>query len=75
MAPWSHNTSSSVPLNQQYNGRVEPNMVYPNIWFDFPNSATITEHFTASFETEPQSKLQLVMGGLCTTAVGENRRF
>ncbi|TVY76684.1 hypothetical protein Focb16_v007936 [Fusarium oxysporum f. sp. cubense] len=71
MAPWSHNTSSSVPLSQQYNGRVEPNMMYPNIWFDFPNSATITEHFTASFETEPQSKLQLVMGGLCTTAVGE----
>ncbi|QKD48767.2 uncharacterized protein FOBCDRAFT_256554 [Fusarium oxysporum Fo47] len=71
MAPWSHNTSSSVPLSQQYNGRLEPNMVYPNIWFDFPNSATITEHFTASFETEPQSKLQLVMGGLCTTAVGE----
>ncbi|EMT74579.1 hypothetical protein FOC4_g10000702 [Fusarium odoratissimum] len=27
MAPWSHNTSSSVPLSQQYNGRVEPNMV------------------------------------------------
>ncbi|SCO80939.1 uncharacterized protein FRV6_05152 [Fusarium oxysporum] len=71
MALWSHNTSSSVPLSQQYNGRVEPNMGCRSIWFDFSNSSTITEHFTASFETEPQSKLQLVIGGLCTTAVGE----
>ncbi|EGU87677.1 hypothetical protein FOXB_01833 [Fusarium oxysporum f. sp. conglutinans Fo5176] len=71
LALWSHNTSSSVPLSQQYNGRVEPNMGCRGIWFDFSNSSTITEHFTASFETEPQSKLQLVIGGLCTTAVGE----
>ncbi|KAF5553396.1 hypothetical protein FNAPI_6760 [Fusarium napiforme] len=70
MALWSHNTSSSIPLSQQYNGQLEPNMGYLNIWFDFPNTSTLAEHFAASFETEPQSKLQLVMGGLCSNASG-----
>jgi hypothetical protein len=67
-ALWYHNTSLSVPLRQQYMGVSAPNMGYPNIWFDFPNSSTLTEHFTAMFDTEPQSKLQLVMGGICTDA-------
>ncbi|KLO93616.1 uncharacterized protein FFB20_10436 [Fusarium fujikuroi] len=65
---WYHNTSSSVPLRYQYMGQAAPNMGYPNIWFDFPNTSTLAEHFSATFDMEPQSKLQLVMGGGCTDA-------
>ncbi|KAF5590929.1 uncharacterized protein FSUBG_10658 [Fusarium subglutinans] len=71
-ALWYHNTRSSVPLRNQYMGEAAPNMGYPNIWFDFPNTSTLTEHFTATFDMEPQSKLQLVMGGICTDAAYKN---
>ncbi|RBA13636.1 hypothetical protein FPRO05_02429 [Fusarium proliferatum] len=67
-ALWYHNTSASVPLRYQYNDEAAPNMGYPNIWFDFPNTSTLAEHFLATFDMEPQSKLQLVMGGGCTDA-------
>ncbi|KAL9572606.1 hypothetical protein ACKAV7_003439 [Fusarium commune] len=50
-------------------------MGYPNIWFDFPNSSTLTEHFTASPETEPQSKLQLVMGGRCSNFANQHTQM
>jgi hypothetical protein len=50
-------------------------MGYPNIWFDFPTSSTLTEHFTASPETEPQSKLQLVMGGRCSNFANQHTQM
>ncbi|KAF4493862.1 hypothetical protein FAGAP_10004 [Fusarium agapanthi] len=63
-ALWYHNTKSSVPLRYHYMGEEAPDMGYPNIWFDFPNTSTLAEHFSATFDMEPQSKLQLVMGGI-----------
>ncbi|SCO55323.1 uncharacterized protein FFMR_12479 [Fusarium fujikuroi] len=71
-ALWYHNTSASVPLRYQYMGEAAPNMGYPNIWFDFPNTSTLAEHFLATFDMEPQSKLQLVMGGRCTDTTDKN---
>ncbi|KAF5229748.1 hypothetical protein FANTH_14085 [Fusarium anthophilum] len=71
-ALWYHDTKSSVPLRYQYMGEAAPNMGYPNIWFDFPNTSTLAEHFSATFDMEPQSKLQLVMGGMCTDAAYDN---
>ncbi|KAF4954457.1 hypothetical protein FGADI_5236 [Fusarium gaditjirri] len=65
---WYHNTREIVPLRLQYMGETTPMMGYPNIWFDFPNTSTLAEHFTATFDMEPQSKLQLVMGGQCRDA-------
>ncbi|KAF5562976.1 hypothetical protein FPHYL_5401 [Fusarium phyllophilum] len=72
-ALWYHNTSSSILLSQQFKDEVAlgpgyRNTGYPNIWFDFPNSSTLTEHFNASPEMEPQSKMQLVMGAQCNNA-------
>ncbi|KAI1028705.1 hypothetical protein LB503_002605 [Fusarium chuoi] len=72
-ALWYHNTSSSVPLRYQYMGEgafglKSANMGYPNVWFDFPNTSTLAEHFNASSEMEPQTKMQLVMGGECMYA-------
>ncbi|KAH7178754.1 hypothetical protein DER46DRAFT_622310 [Fusarium sp. MPI-SDFR-AT-0072] len=80
IALWYHNTSSSIPLSQQFKDEVAihpgyANMGYPNIWFDFPNSSTLTEHFTASPETEPQSKLQLVMGGRCSNFANQHTQM
>ncbi|RBR00385.1 hypothetical protein FVER53590_07600 [Fusarium verticillioides] len=71
-ALWLHNTSSSIPLSLQFKGEAElpvrfSRTGYPNIWFDFLNSSAIAEHF-ASSELEPQSKMQLVMGGECSYA-------
>ncbi|KAL6920462.1 hypothetical protein FSST1_004488 [Fusarium sambucinum] len=56
-----HNTSSELPLVQQF--RAE-GMGYRNIWLDFPNSSTTLEH-SGTLGFEPQSKLQLVMDGNC----------
>ncbi|KAG8675746.1 hypothetical protein FPOAC2_01822 [Fusarium poae] len=61
-ALWYHNTSSHVPLYEQYQ---DAGMGDRNIWLDLPNSSTTMEHFNVAVDVEPQSKLQLVMGGEC----------
>lgn len=60
-----HNTSLNVPLKDQYLGDMAQNMGRPNIWFDFPNNSATIEHVNWLTDFEPQSKLQLVMGGQC----------
>ncbi|KAH7004906.1 hypothetical protein EDB82DRAFT_488276, partial [Fusarium venenatum] len=57
-----HNTNSERLLKHQFN---EEGMGYRKIWLDLPNSSTTAEHINAQLDVEPQSKLQLVMGGEC----------
>ncbi|KAF5633633.1 uncharacterized protein FTJAE_7058 [Fusarium tjaetaba] len=71
-ALWLHEPSSSIPFSLEFGDAAEfpfefGRTGYPNIWFDFLNSSAIAEHF-ASSELEPQSKMQLVMGGQCSYA-------
>ncbi|RGP75407.1 hypothetical protein FSPOR_763 [Fusarium sporotrichioides] len=57
-----HNASSSIPLKLQSE---DINTGNRNIWFDFPNNSMTVEHHALAPGVEPQSKLQLVMGGEC----------